>query len=164
MTSPDNERHPAPEGGGSHSADHAPAHLDQSDLHAHDSERHLPAHHNPLPALDHVGDQDLPISGEAFTRVQQSEEFDELRRRFRNFAFPMTAAFLVWYFAYVLASVYARGFMATPVIGNINLGVLLGLMQFVTTFLITWLYIRHMNASIDPIASKLRGELEESSR
>ncbi|HEX7349502.1 DUF485 domain-containing protein [Brachybacterium sp.] len=97
---------------------------------------------------------------EQFLAVQQSEEFGQLRRSFRGFAIPMTVAFLIWYFAYVLLSTYAEGFMATPVFGNLNIGLLLGISQFVMTFLITWLYIRHANKSLDPIATTLRDELE----
>jgi uncharacterized membrane protein (DUF485 family) len=97
---------------------------------------------------------------EQFQAVQQSEDFSRLRRSFRGFAIPMTIAFLVWYFAYVLLSTYAEGLMATPVLGNLNLGLLLGISQFVMTFLITWLYIRHANRSLDPISQKLRDELE----
>ncbi|WP_235750532.1 DUF485 domain-containing protein [Nigerium massiliense] len=164
MTTPDHERHTAPERG-SHSADHVPQHVDgSSDYHTYDTERHLPASHSPLPALNHVGGEERGIPADAFVAVQNSEDFATLRRRFRRFAFPMTAAFLIWYFAYVLLSVFAKDFMATPVIGHINLGILLGLLQFVTTFLITWLYIRHMNKSIDPIASKLRSDLQETAR
>ena len=97
---------------------------------------------------------------ERFVEVQQSEDFTLLRRSFRGFAIPMTVAFLVWYFAYVLMSTYAEVLMATPVLGNLNLGILLGLSQFVMTFLITWLYIRHANKNLDPIATKIREELE----
>ena len=97
---------------------------------------------------------------EQFQAVQQSEDFSRLRRSFRGFAIPMTVAFLVWYFAYVLLSTYAEGLMSTPVLGNLNLGLLLGISQFVMTFLITWLYIRHANRSLDPISQKLRDELE----
>ena len=97
---------------------------------------------------------------EQYVEVQQSEDFSLLRRSFRGFAIPMTIAFLVWYFAYVLMSTYAEVLMATPVIGNLNLGILLGLSQFVMTFLITWLYIRHANKNLDPIATKIREELE----
>lgn len=101
------------------------------------------------------------ISEQAFIEVQNSEEFGQLRRTFRGFAFPMTIAFLVWYFAYVLASVYAKDFMSTPMFGeNFNVGHFLGLLQFLTTFLITWLYIRHANAKLDPIASRIRERLE----
>lgn len=91
-----------------------------------------------------------------------SPEFTELRRRFRAFAFPMTAAFLGWYFLYVLLSTYAVDFMSTQVVGNINVGVVLGLGQFASTFLITWLYIRHADKNLDPIAAKIRDELEEA--
>ncbi len=97
---------------------------------------------------------------EQFQAVQRSEEFGRLRSSFRSFAIPMTVAFLVWYFAYVLLSTYAEGLMSTPVLGNLNLGLLMGISQFLMTFLITWLYIRHANRNLDPIAEKLRDELE----
>ena len=129
-----------------------------------DPEYHLPEHHNPLPELDHVGPAKQAIPQDAFRQAQASGQFVELKKAFRGFAFPMTPAFLIWNIAYVLLSVYARGFMATPVIGNVNLGTIMGLLQFATTFLITWLYIRHMNKNVDPIARRIREELEGASR
>ena len=60
----------------------------------------------------------------------------------------------------MLLSTYAEGLMSTPVLGNLNLGILLGLSQFLMTFLITWLYIRHANKSLDPISTRLRDQLE----
>lgn len=101
----------------------------------------------------------LPAA-ERYAAVQSSEEFRSLRRTFRAFAFPMTAAFLVWYLSYVLLSTYAEGFMSIQVFGNLNLGILLGFSQFAMTFLITWLYIRHANRALDPISTALRTELE----
>lgn len=106
------------------------------------------------------GDAAGPISEQAFIDMQESERFAELRRRFRSFAFPLSIAFLVWYFAYVLLSTYAVDLMTTTVVGNVNLGIVLGLLQFVTTFGITALYIRHANKNLDPIATTLREELE----
>ncbi len=107
------------------------------------------------------GFQKAEISSDAFIRVQASPEFAELRKTFRGFAFPMTAAFLIWYFAYVLLSVFARDFMSQEVgLGHVNLGHVLGLLQFLTTFIITALYIRHANTRLDPISSKIRAELE----
>jgi uncharacterized membrane protein (DUF485 family) len=129
---------------------------------ADDPERHLPADHNPLPELG--GDEPASPSASAFQDVQVSPEFVELRSRFRRFAFPMTAAFLVWYFVYVLLSTYAESFMNIRVFGNVSLGILLGLMQFATTFLITWLYIRHANKNLDPLAASLREKLEGGAR
>jgi uncharacterized membrane protein (DUF485 family) len=96
--------------------------------------------------------------------IQQSAEFTQLRRRLRGFVFPMTVAFLVWYLLYVLLSDYAHGFMSTKVVGNINIGLIFGLLQFVSTFLITWLYVRHANRSLDPVADKIREDIEGSER
>lgn len=128
-----------------------------------DPESRLPADHNPLPELTPGTKKVIPA--EAFLRMQESEEFADLRKTFRGFAFPMTAAFLIWYFAYVLASVYARDFMSSDIgLGNLNLGHILGLLQFVTTFLITWLYIRHATTKLDPRATKIREELEGAIR
>lgn len=96
--------------------------------------------------------------------MQQSEEFALLRGRFRLFAFPMTVAFLAWYLFYVLGSIFAKDLMMTSVAGNLTVGILLGLGQFVSTFLITWLYIRHSNRKVDPLAKQLREQLEGSAR
>jgi uncharacterized membrane protein (DUF485 family) len=93
-------------------------------------------------------------------KIEQSAEFTELRRRFRGFVFPMTVAFLAWYLLYVLLSDYAHGFMDTKVLGNINIGLIFGLLQFVSTFVITSLYVRHANRKLDPLADKIRTDVE----
>jgi uncharacterized membrane protein (DUF485 family) len=100
------------------------------------------------------------LTPEEYRQAQESPEFTELRRRFRSFAIPMTVAFLSWYLLFVLLSSYAHDFMSTKVFGNINIGLLMGLGQFVTTFLITSLYVRHAGRSTDPIADEMRERLE----
>lgn len=87
--------------------------------------------------------------------VQDSADFQALRRAFRRFVFPMTAAFLVWYFAYVLLAAYATEFFATPVFGNVNVGILFGLGQFVSTALITVAYVRWANRNLDDQAATI---------
>jgi uncharacterized membrane protein (DUF485 family) len=94
-----------------------------------------------------------------FEQEHASEPFQRLKRTHRSFVFPLGIAFLVWYFAYVLLADYAHEFMSTPVIGNINLGLILGLAQFVTTFAITTWYVSYANRRLDPVADQLRTEL-----
>src|SRR3954468_8772861 len=100
------------------------------------------------------------LTPEEYREAQNSPEFAELRRRFRRFAFPMTVAFLAWYLLYVVLSVYAHDFMATTVFGDVSVGLLFGLGQFVTTFLITHLYVSHANRRTDPIADEMRERLD----
>ncbi|GGV81462.1 MULTISPECIES: DUF485 domain-containing protein [Streptomyces] len=99
-------------------------------------------------------------SREEFVRVQDSEEFVRLRRSYRSFAFPLTVAFVAWYLLYVLLSNYAGGFMGTRLFGNVNVALVLGLAQFLTTFLIAWWYARHAAATLDPAAKAIKARME----
>ena len=95
--------------------------------------------------------------------MQRSPEFQRLRRTFMTFILPMTIVFLAWYLAYVLIAGFAPDFFATRIGGsNINLGLLFGLGQFVTTFAITMLYSRWANRTYDPIAEPLAHEMEQA--
>ena len=100
------------------------------------------------------------ITPEAYSRMDADPRFVDLRRRFRNFVFPMTVAFLTWYLLYVVLSAFGRSFMDTKVVGNLNVAFFFGLSQFVTTFLIAWAYSRFANKRIDPVARELRTELQ----
>jgi uncharacterized membrane protein (DUF485 family) len=44
--------------------------------------------------------------------------------------------------------------------GDINIGLIIGLGQFLSTFLITFLYVRFANRELDPRAEAIRNELE----
>jgi uncharacterized membrane protein (DUF485 family) len=95
-----------------------------------------------------------------FEEVQATQQFKDLRKRHRSFVFPMAIAFLLWYFAYVILAAYAVDFMSTKVWGNINVGIIMGLLQFVTTFAITGWYVSYANRRLDPIASDIRHGIE----
>ncbi|NYV74649.1 DUF485 domain-containing protein [Streptomyces sp. UH6] len=99
-------------------------------------------------------------STEEYAQVQESEEFGELRRSYRSFAFPLTIAFITWYLLYVLLSNYAGGFMGAKVVGNINVALVLGVLQFVSTFLIAWWYARTAAAKLDPKAEAIKTRME----
>ena len=103
-------------------------------------------------------------SAERYRAVQQSEEFGRLRHAVRSFVFPMTVAFFLWYALYVLLSAYARGFMSAKLIGNINVALVFGLLQFVTTFLIAWYYSRYAATKIDPLADKIHADLSRDGK
>lgn len=108
-------------------------------------------------------DIDLPSARDhdAYLAIFDQPDFLELRRRYGKFAFPATAAFMVWYITYVICNNWARDFMNTPVVGNINVALVFGLLQFVSTFLIAGLYARHAGKALDPLSTKIREEFEE---
>jgi uncharacterized membrane protein (DUF485 family) len=110
------------------------------------------------------GDRRPSVSATAYTEVERSERFQKLKHRHRSIAFPLTAIFLAWYFLYVLLADYAHDFMSHKLWGNINVALIMGLLQFVSTFAITAIYVNYANKNLDPLAAELRDELEGGAR
>ncbi len=113
-----------------------------------------------MSTTEHVPQAHAAPTGQQFIEMQRSAEFQDLRTTLRRFVFPMAAFFLIWYGIYVALGAFAHDFMATPVWGNINVGLILGLLQFVSTFVITGAYVRFANRELDPKAAALRAEMD----
>ena len=96
--------------------------------------------------------------------AHESPEFIELRRKHRQLVLPLTALFLGWYFLYVLLAAYAHDFMSHKLAGNITVGLVMGLLQFVSTFAITTFYVRYANNHLDPAATRIRESIEGADR
>lgn len=97
-----------------------------------------------------------------YRELANSPDFQELRRRYRAFVLPWTVAFLTWYLLFVILSNWAPDFMSIQVVGNVNLGLVLGLLQFVSTFGIAWIYARHAAAKFDPLAKQIKDRYDAS--
>ncbi|MEU0085844.1 DUF485 domain-containing protein [Streptomyces sp. NPDC006274] len=105
-----------------------------------------------------------PSAADIYLEVQRSEAFQEVRARYRRFVVPACAAFLLWYLAYVVAATTTPGLMARPVVGAVNVAMVAGLAQFLTTFLLTWAYVRHARLRRDRAALDLRWDTQEMTR
>lgn len=92
---------------------------------------------------------------QVYADIAKSEDFCELRRRYRSFVLPWTIAFLAWYVLYVICATWAPGFMRASVVGSVNVALVFGLLQFVSTFLIAYLYSRHAHRRLDPKADQI---------
>ncbi|MFI6503332.1 DUF485 domain-containing protein [Nonomuraea typhae] len=93
-----------------------------------------------------------------YAGLAHDRRFRLLRTRFYRLAAGIVASFLGWYFLYIWLSAFARAFMAQPVIGNINVALLLGVLQFVSTFALAWRYSRYARRMLDPLSEQLREE------
>ena len=99
-----------------------------------------------------------------YDRLHETAEFEELRRRYRGFVFPATVAFLSWYLLYVVMSNWANDFMSIKLWGNINVALVFGLLQFVTTFALAYVYAKFSNKNLDPLAAQLQTDYEKGRR
>ncbi|MEU6550944.1 DUF485 domain-containing protein [Streptomyces sp. NPDC046915] len=101
---------------------------------------------------------------DVYLEVQRSAAFQEVRSRYRRFVVPGVVLFLSWYVGYVVTATVAPGLMARPVAGAVNVAMLAGLGQFLTTFLFTWAYSRHARLRRDRAALDLRWDTQELAR
>jgi uncharacterized membrane protein (DUF485 family) len=100
----------------------------------------------------------------AYQAVSEADDFIALKQRFKSFVLPWTITFMAWYLLYVACNNWARDFMSTKVVGHVNIALVFGLLQFVSTFLIAWLYGRHANRKLDPLAAGLNAKFKRERR
>lgn len=99
-------------------------------------------------------------TAEEFVAMQSSAEFQELRKKFRSFVFPVAIAAFIWYLFYVVVATFMPDAMAQPFLG-LNVGLWLGLAQFITTFVITYIYIVYANKNLEPRQAAIRKAMED---
>src|SRR5690349_23707853 len=78
-------------------------------------------------------------------RIAETREFKDLMATKKVFIVPAFVFFLVYYFLLPILVGYAPKFMATKVIGVVNIAYLFALSQFFMAWTIAWLYVRAAN-------------------
>jgi uncharacterized membrane protein (DUF485 family) len=79
-------------------------------------------------------------------------------RRFRLAAL-LTAAMIVLYFGFISLVAFAKPLLARPVVPGLTLGILIGALVIVVSWLLTWVYVRWMNTHYDSQMAEIkRGE------
>ncbi|MEU1576616.1 DUF485 domain-containing protein [Streptomyces collinus] len=103
-------------------------------------------------------------AADVYLEVQRSAAFQEVRRRYRKFVVPASMAFFAWYVGYVVTATTAPELMKRPVAGALNVAMVAGLGQFLSTFLLTWAFARHARLRRDRAALELRWDTQELTR
>src|ERR1700758_1868193 len=75
-------------------------------------------------------------------RIANTQDFKDLMATKKVFIIPAFVFFLVYYFLLPVLVGYAPQFMATKVIGVVNLAYLFALSQFFMAWTIAWLYVK----------------------
>lgn len=79
------------------------------------------------------------------------------RQRWRV-AVALSAAMIVVYFGFVLLIAFDKPLVAEMLTPGLSLGILLGALVIVATWIITWVYVRWANKYVDGRVAQLRGE------
>ncbi len=85
-----------------------------------------------------------------------SEPLRALARTRWRVAISLTAVMVVVYFGFILLIAYDKPLMATLVAPGLSLGILLGALVIVATWVLTYAYLGWANRTYDPELERLR--------
>jgi uncharacterized membrane protein (DUF485 family) len=88
--------------------------------------------------------------------MDRDAKLDALAARRMRVAGALTAAVVVVYFGFILLIAYAKPLLASLLRPGLSLGILLGALVIVISWLLTWLYVRWANRHYDPALDELR--------
>ena len=81
-------------------------------------------------------------------------ELDQARWRM---ALALTVGMILIYFGFIALVAFGRSFLAIQVIPGLSLGILLGALVIVASWVLTWVYVRWANSVYDPAVRALLG-------
>lgn len=94
----------------------------------------------PVPGHERTATEDMDVAD--WDRVAASDEFVSLVKAKIGFIVPATIFFLVYYLLLPLLAGFAKDFMDTKVIGDVNVAYLFALSQFFMTWVLAAIYLR----------------------
>ena len=90
------------------------------------------------------------------TVSEHERHFRALSQRQGNIAAVLTAVMIIVYFGFILLIAYNRPLMARLIVPGLSVGILLGALVIVCTWLLTWVYVRWANTHYDAEIDRLR--------
>ena len=88
----------------------------------------------------------------------QDERLRALAAQRLRIAITLTIAMIVLYFGFILLIAYGRPLLATLVAPGLTLGILLGALVIVVSWLLTYVYVRWANTHYDAAVRQLQDE------
>jgi uncharacterized membrane protein (DUF485 family) len=75
-------------------------------------------------------------------------------------ALSLTAAMMVLYFGFILLVAYNKALLGRQVAPGLSVGILLGALVIVASWVLIWVYTRWANSHYDREVSRLRAEVQ----
>jgi len=86
----------------------------------------------------------------------RDSDLQRLARRRWRVAITLTAAVIAVYFGFILLIAFNKPFMGSLITPGLSVGILLGALVIVATWLLTWYYVRWANEHYDRALDEIR--------
>src|SRR5699024_8021782 len=92
-----------------------------------------------------------------YIKIEQTEEFKELKRRKYRFILPVPIVFIVYYLFFIVISDYAQDIISQPLWRNLTTGYLFGVSYYLVVWALAFVYVikaRQYDKLVDEIVEK----------
>ena len=89
--------------------------------------------------------------------VDTSSQLRELAGARNRIAIILTILMIVIYFGFIILIAFDKGLLARIVVPGLSLGILLGALVIVASWLLTWFYVRWANTHYDAALTAMGG-------
>jgi uncharacterized membrane protein (DUF485 family) len=96
-------------------------------------------------------DRSRSAGGTDWLAIERSQEFKQLVKTRRRILTPLTIVFLVVSMSYLLLAAFAPGVMSWQPIDGLPFAWIAALTQVLTTWAITWSYLRQADRTLQPL-------------
>lgn len=97
------------------------------------------------------------------TPLESSAEIRALARRRWNIAIALTVAMIAIYFGFIALIAFDKELLARRIGTGLSLGIVLGALVIVASWVLTWIYVRWTNTHYD-VALRAIGDREGGTR
>ena len=87
----------------------------------------------------------------------QHEQLRALAHARGRIAIVLTTVMIVIYFGFILLIAFDKALLSRRVVPGLTLGILLGALVIVASWLLTWIYVRWANTHYDTALANARG-------
>lgn len=96
-------------------------------------------------------------------RITQAPEYHALLHKRSQLIWPLTFVTIASYVAFILAIAFEPQALGTPIHDGsvVSIGIVLGLALIILNFVITLLYVRGANRTIEPLIAKVHAAVGE---
>jgi uncharacterized membrane protein (DUF485 family) len=102
----------------------------------------------PAPAGPHPDEREMV--------EEDRQALEALAARRLRVALLLTGVMLVVYFAFILLIAFDKTLLARELVDGLSLGMLLGVVVVLTTWVLTWIYVGWANRRYEPELQRLR--------
>jgi uncharacterized membrane protein (DUF485 family) len=87
--------------------------------------------------------------------MDRESRLSDLSSRRTRFAAVLTAAMVVMYFGFILLIAFDKPLMGSLIVPGLSVGILLGALVIVASWIMTWIYVRWANTHYDKALAEL---------